>query len=291
MKDSDWIILSELNKTRNITKAASRLYISQPALTKRLQAIENEFNIKIVERSFKGVEFTDEGLLLAARAEQYMRFLNQTREELRRQQGDAREIITVGAPYSFTRYGMSGILYEYSKNHPGIFFEIQNDSSNLLFRKACDGDVDVAFVRGDYEGNVQQGRIDEYYGYIMTKKAVDIKELPMMTRVGYRTNDRSQELMDRWWNETFGTEMPKGMGAGNYIDVAWELVSKGFGYCLCFLPDNYANPYNLALTPMLYSDGSPCVRNTWFVYREYKNMPKKLREFITYIEDNVVVEM
>ena len=60
MRDTDWIILDELHKNPNITKVAAKLYITQPTLTKRLQAMEEEFQVRIVNRSTKGVEFTPE---------------------------------------------------------------------------------------------------------------------------------------------------------------------------------------------------------------------------------------
>ena len=61
MEDRDWQILQELHRTKNITKAAQLLYMSQPALTARLQNIETEFNVRVVTRSTKGIKFTPEG--------------------------------------------------------------------------------------------------------------------------------------------------------------------------------------------------------------------------------------
>ena len=77
MKDSDWEILYRLYKTPNITKVANILYISQPSLTRRLKGIEEEFNIKIVSRTSKGVTFTPEGEYLAKKAENYMDFIKE----------------------------------------------------------------------------------------------------------------------------------------------------------------------------------------------------------------------
>lgn len=42
MKDIDWRILVTLYEKRSITKAAEALYMTQPALTKRVKAIEDE---------------------------------------------------------------------------------------------------------------------------------------------------------------------------------------------------------------------------------------------------------
>lgn len=290
MKDSDWQILYELHRTPNITKVANRLYITQPSLTKRIQTIEEEFQITIVNRTTKGVEFTKEGELLAEKAKEYIHFMEQVRKELRELEDNQNIVITIGSSYTYSKYVLSEILYTYSKDHPDVKFEVQNEQSNLLFRKACDGDVDVAFLRGDYEGNVEKGRIDEYRAYVMTQEPIDLKNLPNLPRIEYKMNDRSRELLEGWWTNQYGEPVPSGMNAG-FVDVAWQLVSKGLGYTCCFLPEDYDNIYNLSLTPMLNPDGTPVVRNTWFVYKKKKKMSKQLQDFIKYIEDNVVIEM
>ena len=47
--------------TRNITEASKRVFISQPSLTAAIQDLENEMNVKIFNRSNKGVSITNEG--------------------------------------------------------------------------------------------------------------------------------------------------------------------------------------------------------------------------------------
>ncbi|MCR1899133.1 LysR family transcriptional regulator [Irregularibacter muris] len=289
MKDSDWQILYELYKTPNMTKVASRLYITQPSLTKRLQAMEEEFQIKIVNRTTKGVEFTREGEVLAQKAQQYLVFMKGIRRELRQLKGNKREIITIGSSYTYNKYVLPEILFEYSKDHSDIRFEVLNEQSNLLFRKACDGEVDVAFVQGDYKGAVLQRRVDEYQAYILTKECIQLEDLPHMSRINYKSNDRSKELLNNWWETHYNLLVPAGMSVG-YVDVAWQLVSKGLGYTCCFLPENYENPYNLVLTPMENLDGTPLKRNTWFVYRDVEKRSEGLKDFIAYINKKIVLK-
>ena len=69
MKDSDWLILSELYKNPNMTKVADLLYTTQPSMTKRLQHMEQEFGIRIVDRTPKGLVITKEGAYLGRQAE------------------------------------------------------------------------------------------------------------------------------------------------------------------------------------------------------------------------------
>ena len=50
MDERDWLILKILYEKKNITKTAQSLYISQPTLTKRIQQIEKEFDLTIINR-------------------------------------------------------------------------------------------------------------------------------------------------------------------------------------------------------------------------------------------------
>lgn len=51
----------ELNKTRSFSKAAENLYMGQPNLSRAIKDLETELNIKIFNRTTKGIEVTSEG--------------------------------------------------------------------------------------------------------------------------------------------------------------------------------------------------------------------------------------
>ena len=283
MKDSDWEILYELHRNPNMTKVANLLYITQPSLTKRLQHMEEEFQVTIVNRTPKGLIFTEEGEFLAKQAEAYLTFLNDTREQLKEFKENLEGEITIGASYTYGKYTLADLLLAYKKEHPNVNFNVISDQSNILFRKMLEDSIDVGFIRGDYEGVVNRTLIGQNEAYLVTKEPVDFEELPKMQQIGYKTNDRTKELLDGWWKDRFGTDTPANMMVG-YIDVAWQLIQKGLGYTICFLPDNFVNDYNLCLTPLVKKDGTRVVRNTCFIYSKNKRISNVLEEFIQYIE-------
>lgn len=289
MKDSDWEILYELYKNPNMTKVANLLYITQPSLTKRLQHMEEEFQVTIVNRTPKGLKFTEEGTYLGKQAQKYLEFMKETKEKLEEMKEISDGVITIGSSYTYSKYTLSDLLIEYRLKHPNLEFNVINEQSNILFRKMLENSIDVGFIRGDYEGAVNRTLIGKNQAYLVTKEAVDIEELPKIQCIGYKTNDRTKELLDEWWKDRFRTEQPASMNVG-YIDVAWQLIHKGLGYTLCFLPDNFQNEYNLCLTPLVKRDGTSVVRNTWFIYSANKRMAKPLEEFIRYIEQEVALK-
>lgn len=289
MKDTDWEILYTLYRTPNLTKAASLLYLTQPSLTKRLQRMEAEFQVSIVDRTQKGLCFTPEGEYLARRAELHLTFLRETRAELDKMRAQGGRVITLGASYTYSKYALTDVLTQYADVHPGVRFNVVNEQSDLLFRKLLEGSVDAAFLRGDYEGPVERVLIGQNQAFLVTKEPVPFEALPGLQRICYRTNDQTRELLEGWWRDRLGAEPPAGMEAG-YVDVAWQMVGRGLGYTCCFLPDQFENQYGLHLAPLEYGDGSPVVRNTWLLYPGGGGLPKHLADFIRYAIQELSIE-
>lgn len=283
MKDFDWELLHELYKNPNLTKVANVLYITQPTLTKRLQHIEAEFDVTIVERTPKGLEFTPEGKYLAQQAEVYLRFLKQTRSHLEQLRENAGGLVTIGSSYTYSKYTLTDQLIRFRMECPGIRVQVQNAHSNQLFRQMLDGTLDVAFVRGDYSGAVNRVLLGKSKAYAMTKAPIgQITDLLGLRRLWYSTNAESQKLLDTWWEEQFRETPPTGQVLG-YVDVVWQMVQKGLGYTLCFLPEEFTNPYGLCLTPLTHPDGTPVTRNTWFLYPQNKRLNENVDRFIDFI--------
>ena len=230
MKDFDWELLHELYKNPNLTKVANVLYITQPTLTKRLQHIEAEFDVTIVERTPKGLEFTPEGKYLAEQAEVYLRFLKQTKSHLEQLRENGGGLVTIGSSYTYSKYTLTDQLIRFRMEYPDIRFRVQNAHSGQLFRQMLDGTLDVAFVRGDYSGAVNRVLLGKSRAYAMTKVPIgDVSELSGMRRLWYSTNAESQKLLDTWWEEQFRQAPPAGQVLG-YVDVVWQMVQKGLGY-------------------------------------------------------------
>lgn len=211
MKDFDWELLHELYKNPNLTKVANVLYITQPTLTKRLQHIEAEFDVTIVERTPKGLEFTPEGKYLAEQAEVYLRFLKQTRSHLEQMRENGGEIVTVGSSYTYGKYTLPDQLIRFRMECPNVRCQVVNAHSGQLYRQLLDGSIDVAFVRGNYTGSVNHVFLGKTMAYAMTKEPLSsLAQLQDQRRLWYSTNEESHKLLQQWWAQQFGEEPTRG---------------------------------------------------------------------------------
>lgn len=288
IKDSDWEILYKLYETPNMTKVADMLYISQPSLTKRVKNMEKEFGVNIINRTSKGVKFTPEGEYLAKKAKEYMEFIKNVKEELNSYKTELEGTIKVGSPYTYSKFELTDVLFEYSKKNKNVKFEIINDQSNNLFKMVLKNHIELGFICGDFDGDVNKILVKKNKAYIVSKEPIDLEKLPQMQRIDYKTNDKSKEILDGWCRKTYGENPPVGMFAG-YVEFAWQLVDKGLGYACCFLPEGFEKAYNVCLTPILDDDGNNIIRNTWLVYPKKKQMSTVVKDFVQFVKDNIQI--
>lgn len=89
-------LLLTISKTGSLRASAQFLNVSQPALTKALRQLEDEFGTELVVRTPKGVRLAPAGELIAARAATVVRELERAREEVAWHLRHAEAQVTVG---------------------------------------------------------------------------------------------------------------------------------------------------------------------------------------------------
>ena len=82
MDEKDFELLQALADSRNITKAADKLYITQSALSKRIRSIERELGVELLLRSHQGIRFTPSGEAVLAHSRAAAREMEQMRRNL-----------------------------------------------------------------------------------------------------------------------------------------------------------------------------------------------------------------
>ena len=73
----------ETAREENMTRAAERLHVSQPTMSKQLKELENELGAKLFTRSNYSIKLTEAGMLLKERAEDILSLVDKTEAEFR----------------------------------------------------------------------------------------------------------------------------------------------------------------------------------------------------------------
>ncbi len=129
---------------QNFTKAANEMNISQPALSRSIQRLEDELGQPVFERKTRSVSLTETGKLLRARAQQVLSILEDTKAEIT-DDGES-GCIRVGAIPTIAPYYLPKILQEFSSEYPKANLIVQEKTTDELLKSCTQGEVDVAIL-------------------------------------------------------------------------------------------------------------------------------------------------
>ncbi|MGP4112130.1 LysR family transcriptional regulator [Streptomyces sp. 4N509B] len=135
-----------------LTRAAARLFVSQPALTKQIRQLETQLGVRLFTRSRSGMALTEAGRALAERVPALLADWNQALRETRSVASRARRVLRVGFLASGANEATPRIVAEFARRRPGWRAELRQASWSNPSAGLADGDVDVALVRLPFPG-------------------------------------------------------------------------------------------------------------------------------------------
>ncbi|WP_459549860.1 LysR family transcriptional regulator [Nocardia sp. X0981] len=132
----------------NLTRAAVRLYVSQPALTKQIRRLENLLEVRLFDRSRTGMALTAAGTALAARVPALLADWDHAVAETRR----AARVLRVGFLASAANEATPRIIAEFSRRRPGWRVDMRQAAWSDPSCGLAAGEVDIAIVRLPFPG-------------------------------------------------------------------------------------------------------------------------------------------
>ena len=130
----------------NITKAASNLNLSTPAISKQLVQLETTLKVQLFHRSHKRLDITESGKRFYTRCKSILSSINLAEEELLSEQEALNGTISVTLSKALCRSKLIEIIAAFSDIHQGIEFNIHfSDQIEDLYDKS----IDFAFRLGD----------------------------------------------------------------------------------------------------------------------------------------------
>lgn len=142
---SYWIFYTVAN-AGNISKAAKELYISQPAISKSIQKLEESLNCKLFSRSSRGVILTEEGSLLYDHVREAFETLGAGEEKLKRSIELGVGHLKIGVSSTLCKYMLLPYLKEFIRRYPHISISINCQSTNDTLKLLDDNKIDIGLI-------------------------------------------------------------------------------------------------------------------------------------------------
>lgn len=130
----------------SLSAAAQRLHIAQPSLSQHLAAMEQELNLRLVERSPRGSTLTAEGEVLLSHARQICEMLTTCVAEMRALSQDVTGNVRFGMPPSVSMVMSVPLAETVRIDLPNVRLRVSEAMSGFIKAWIDDGTVEIGFL-------------------------------------------------------------------------------------------------------------------------------------------------
>lgn len=276
-------------EARSITKAAEASHIALAAASRRVSLLEDQYGVRLLNRTARGVDLTPAGVALLEHARRLLGQANQMLADLSDYAVGARGVVRLQANTSALTQFLAGDLARFCAAHPGVKISVEEERSRDIVRALHTGDTDVGIV---LEGAPVEGlecfeyRRDRLVAVLPRRHALRGKRLAFAQLldydvVGMETNTALYQLLAA---RAAAEQKPLRVRAQvKSFDVVARMVQAGLG--IAVLPEEAARSFaatmGLRLVPL--SD-EWAQRRMHVCVRDYSALPAAARQFVDHLK-------
>lgn len=131
---------------RSFSRAAKRMYLTQPSLTKHIKNLEDTIEARVVIRKNTGVLLTPEGKILYDYARRIFKLVDEAREKIARVSEDASGSVFISASTIPATYILPSVLRAFNEAYQDIRCYIQMNDSEVTTNMVLDDQVEIGFI-------------------------------------------------------------------------------------------------------------------------------------------------
>lgn len=132
----------------NFTRAARELYISQPAVTKHIKALEEEYGTRLFDRNGTKIQLTYAGELFLQHTERLFEIHRKLEMSLHALSGKHTGKLRIGASTTIASYILPRVLPAFLKKYPDMEIELRSGNTEQVEQLLQDKAVDLGITEG-----------------------------------------------------------------------------------------------------------------------------------------------
>ena len=226
----------EVARRANLSRAAEALFITQPALTARLRALESEVGRPLFRRGRRGMTLTDAGHAFLPYAERAVRALQDGAGAVERL--PLTDELVLGAAPAVSTYVLPGLLVRFEAANPAVRLSVRTGHSEEILDMVVRGDVAVGLLRELHHPALETLTLYDDELVLVVRPEHPLARQRRVTID--RLRDARLILFDRTssyydlTNALFrpAGRLPRGVLELDHIDAAKQMVLAGLGIAL-----------------------------------------------------------
>lgn len=135
-------------ETQNLSRTAEEFGLSQPAVTKQIQALEDMYGILLLERSGRKLRPTEAGETLYTYAREVIRSVDKLDKAMQEITESRKGNLYLGASTIPGQYILPRIIKDFKENFPHISISLDIADTEIIFNKVAERELDMGIVGG-----------------------------------------------------------------------------------------------------------------------------------------------
>ncbi len=146
----------------SFSRAAEALFLTQPSVTARIQALERDLGERLFERSGRGIRLTEVGECFLPHAERVLQALNTGRDAIDSLRNLHSGSLVLASATTVSTYVLPGLLKTFRARYPRIEVSVRTGRSEQVLQMMLQDEAQVGLVRAVYHQDIEtKGLIED----------------------------------------------------------------------------------------------------------------------------------
>jgi LysR family transcriptional regulator, transcriptional activator of the cysJI operon len=132
----------------NFRKASEHLFLTQPAVTLQIKALENDLGVRLFDRSANRVALTPQGSVLLRYARKISALAAQAEHELGAEGGQFSGELSLGVSTTIAQYVLPRLIGAFLDEHPRVQLGLRSGNTEQVVELVLDGNVTIGLIEG-----------------------------------------------------------------------------------------------------------------------------------------------
>lgn len=285
MNTTEAQIIKVLSEEGNMRKAAERLFLSQPALSQRLQSIEKDWGAQLFIRSQKGLTATPAGELVIQFAIEMMTKKEEIYENIQSLNSKVHGTLKIACASIVGHTWLPKVLKDFVTQYPDAKISLITGWSSEIVRSLYDGEAHVGIVRGhtDWKGPKQHLFRDTLYLVDSEIKTLDDVFKTDRPFIQFKSDSNYFQEIQQWWQRHFSSN-PRHQITVDQIETCKQMALNGIGYAI--LPSiTLSGQEDVNTIPLTNNEEEfELTRDTWLIGYESSFELRQVAAFVELVK-------
>jgi len=146
MADRRLQVFHTVGRMLSFTKAAEALQMTQPAVTFQVRQLEEQFNVRLFDRSHNRIDLTEAGKRAYEYAERIFGLYGEMENSIRQVTGTVSGLLRIGASTVVGQYILPSLLAEFQNKYPDVYIQLRVASSQGILTLIENSFVDIGMI-------------------------------------------------------------------------------------------------------------------------------------------------